>query len=89
MKASAARMTPEEFAARCQDIVRTMRGHAAHRALDILTNDVLRALGYGRGVDIFEAAVTHWHAEAHPYPHIGPCPDCEGPDCESLEDKAA
>lgn len=54
-----------------------MRGHEAHRALDLLTNDVLRELGYGEGIDIFEAAVAHWHAEAHPYPYVGPCPDCE------------
>jgi hypothetical protein len=73
-------MTPELFASRCRDIVSRLDGHAAHRALDLLTNDVLRALGYGEGVAIFEAAVGHWHADAHPYPHIGPCPDCEAAD---------
>jgi hypothetical protein len=71
------RMTPELFASRCRDIVTRLDGHGAHRALDWLTNDVLRALGYGEGIAIFEAAVGHWHAEAHAYPHVGPCPDCE------------
>jgi CelD/BcsL family acetyltransferase involved in cellulose biosynthesis len=38
---------------------------------------VLRDLGYGEGVAIFEAAVARWHGEADPYPYIAPCPDCE------------
>lgn len=70
-------ITPEDFAARAREIVAASCGHEAHRALDILTNDVLRALGYGEGVDIFEAAVAHWHDAADPYPYRGPCPDCE------------
>lgn len=70
-------MSPEQFAIRCRDITRTKKGHAAHLALDLLTNDVLRMLGYGDGVDIFEKAVAHWHQERHTYPHTGPCPDCE------------
>lgn len=73
-------MTPELFARRCREITARMDGHAAHRALDLLTNDVLRALGYGEGIAVFEAAVGHWHAATHPYPHIGPCPDCEARD---------
>ena len=40
-------MSAEEFADRARVIVETMRGHAAHRAIDLLTNDVLRGLGYG------------------------------------------
>lgn len=70
-------MSPDRFAARCLEIVCTLRGHAAHRALDLLTNDVLRTLGYGEGIDIFEAAVGHWHDQVHSYPPPGPCPDCE------------
>lgn len=69
-------MTPSAFAAECRRIVDTERGHAAHRLLDLLTNDVLRSLGYGDGIGIFEAAVAHWHGNS-PYPHAGPCPDCE------------
>lgn len=70
---------PHDFAIRCKLIVSTMRGHAAHSALDILTNDVLRQLGYGEGIDIFERKVAHWHRQHHPYPHQ-PCPDCEHQD---------
>lgn len=70
-------ISAEEFARLAREIVTMTSGHEAHRALDILTNDVLRGLGYGEGIDIFEAAVSHWHEAAHPYPHIGPCPDCE------------
>lgn len=72
-------MSPETFAERCREIVTTTRGHGAHRALDLLTNDVLNSLGYGEGIRIFEAAVAHWHAESHPYPYAGPCPNCEAP----------
>lgn len=70
-------MTPQQFADRAREIVETMRGHAAHRAIDLLTNDVLRDLGYGEGIEIFEAAVAHWHEGTMDYPHAGPCPDCE------------
>jgi len=70
-------MSAEEFADRARQIVETMRGHAAHRAIDLLTNEVLRGLGYGEGIEIFENAVGHWHEAAAAYPHGGPCPDCE------------
>jgi hypothetical protein len=70
-------MTPPEFALRCEEIVRTMAGHEAHRALDLLTNDVLRELGYGEGVAIFERAVAHWHASGDAYPYPQACPDCK------------
>lgn len=60
--------TPAGFARRCREIVDQMPGHAAHRALDLLTNDILGRLGYGAGVDIFEAAVSRWHWEGLPYP---------------------
>jgi hypothetical protein len=68
---------PAAFADRCREIVETSRGHEAHRALDLLTNDVLRSLGFGEGINIFERAVDHWHREADPYPYSASCPDCE------------
>lgn len=70
-------MSPAEFAAACRAIVATQQGHAAHRALDLLTNQALRDLGFGAGIDIFETAVASWHDPAHPYPYAGPCPNCE------------
>ncbi len=70
-------MSAEEFAERARIIAETMRGHAAHRAIDLLSNDVLRGLGYGEGVDIFENAVGHWHEADAAYPHDATCPDCE------------
>ena len=79
-------MTAEEFAIRAREIVATMHGHAAHRAIDLLTNEVLRGLGYGEGIDIFENAVSHWHDADAAYPHGGPCPDCER---EAAERRAA
>jgi hypothetical protein len=60
------------FARRCREIIATMPGHPAHRALDLLTNDILREHGFGAGVDIFEAAVKDWHATGLPYPLIDP-----------------
>ena len=69
--------SPEDFQRACARIVAEQRGHAAHRSLDVLTNSVLRSLGYGDGIAIFEAAVADWHGDARPYPHVGPCPDCE------------
>jgi len=60
--------TPSGFARRCREIVATMPGHPAHRALDLLTNDILRDLGYGAGIEIFEAAVRDWHRQGQPYP---------------------
>lgn len=70
-------MSADVFAARCTTITKTLKGHEAHRALDLLTNALLEDLGYGAGIAIFEQAVTHWHADADPYPYNGPCPDCE------------
>ena len=78
-------ITPEEFAERARHIVETMCGHAAHRAIDLLTNNVLRGLGYGEGIEIFEDAVGHWHEADSAYPHIGRCPDCE----REAEERAA
>lgn len=68
---------PQEFAVRCAQIAATERGHAAHRGLDLLTNEVLRDLGYGEGIAIFEAAVARWHEETHTYPYPAACPNCE------------
>lgn len=70
--------SPGSFAAACREIVASRRGHDAHRALDLLTNEVLRGLGYGDGIDIFEATVGAWHSAADRYPYVGPCPNCEG-----------
>jgi hypothetical protein len=70
-------ITAEQFADRARMIVETMQGHAAHRAIDLLTNNVLRGLGYGEGIEIFENAVGHWHDAEADYPHSGRCPDCE------------
>ena len=60
-------------------------GHAAHRAIDLLTNNVLRGLGYGEGIEIFENAVGHWHEADAAYPHSERCPDCE----REAEERAA
>lgn len=70
-------MSPEEFARRAQAIVDTMTGHARHRAMDQLSEQVLEAAGFGHGIRIFEAAVRNWHGEADPYPYPQACPDCE------------
>lgn len=70
-------MSPDEFASRCRQIVATKRGHEAHRALDLLTNEVLGQLGFGEGIQIFERAVARWHEAGDPYPYPTPCPDCE------------
>lgn len=69
--------SPAGFADACEQIVAKMRGHAAHHALDLLTNEILSSLGFSHGIEIFERAVSHWHSEADVYPHQGPCPDCE------------
>lgn len=61
-------LRPHAFARRCREIRETMHGHQAHRALDLLSNEVLRSLGYGGGVDIFEEGVREWHRDALPYP---------------------
>lgn len=60
--------TPAGFARRCREIVATMPGHAAHRELDLLTNEILAGLGFAEGVRLFEAAVRDWHRDGLPYP---------------------
>lgn len=64
-----AERSPEGFARRAREIVDMMPGHAAHRALDLLTNDILRDVGFGAGIAVFEAAVARWHRDGLPYPH--------------------
>jgi hypothetical protein len=64
-------LTPKAFADECRKIVSTLDDHDAHRALDILTNRLLNSLGYGEGVEIFEAAVRKWHSSNAPYPFPG------------------
>lgn len=61
-------LTPAGFARHCREIVANLRGHEAHRALDAASNEVLRSLGYGDGIDIFEQGVRGWHSSAAPYP---------------------
>ena len=78
-------ISAEEFAARARMIVETMHGHAAHRAIDLLTNNVLRGLGYAEGIEVFENAVGHWHDADADYPHGARCPDCE----REAEERAA
>lgn len=53
--------TPKGFARRIREITGDLYGPEAHRALDQLSNDVLRDHGFGEGVDLFEAAVAGWH----------------------------
>lgn len=62
--------SPEGFARRCREIVANMPGHPAHAALDILTNDLLRELGFGAGISVFEVAVRGWHVNGLPYPLV-------------------
>ncbi len=61
-------MTPQQFSENCAEIVKNLSGHEAHRALDLLTNQVLSMLGYSEGIDIFEAAVREWHKAGLLYP---------------------
>ena len=70
-------MTPSTFAASARNILEVDRGHARHRAFDRLCEEALEAAGFGEGVAIFEAGVANWHSADDPYPHQGPCPDCE------------
>lgn len=37
----------------------------------VMTNELLASLGYGEGIEIFEAAVKRWHDAARPYPDPG------------------
>ncbi len=63
-------MTGEQFEARVDRIIAEHRGHAAHRALDLLTNDLLLGMGGGfeRGTRKWLAAIEGHHAPDKPYP---------------------
>lgn len=66
--AQASDVTLAGYNRRAREIRETMSGHQAHRAFDLLTNQVLRAWGFGAGVDLFEEGVREWHRDALPYP---------------------
>lgn len=59
-------ISPADFAARCREIVTTLKGHEMHRAFDEETNALLSSLGYSEGCDIFIAAVAPLHPKDHP-----------------------
>lgn len=63
-------MTGEEFEARVDAILAEQRGHAAHRALDLLTNELLVGMGggYARGTRKWLAVIEGHHAPEQPYP---------------------
>lgn len=56
-------MTPEEFAAAMREIARTTRGdiEIAHALADKLLCDLLRALGYEQGIEVYEE-LPKWYA---------------------------
>jgi hypothetical protein len=57
-------MTPEEFAARMRELYPqngVYDNEQAHVRADELMCELLRSLGYGEGVDIFDAA-ERWYA---------------------------
>lgn len=54
-------MTPTEFADRCRQIVATLTGDPAHRALDALVTELLTSKGYGEGMRIFVDGVAAAH----------------------------
>lgn len=58
-----AAISPDQFKAACEEIVRKQSGDAAHRALDRLVTELLTSLGYGEGMAVFMAAVSPYHSE--------------------------
>lgn len=56
-------ISPEQFALACNEIVSTLSGDAAHRALDSLVTSLLWHLGYGEGMAVFIQAVAPYHAD--------------------------
>lgn len=56
-------ISPEQFKHACNEIVQRQSGDAAHRALDLLVTELLSSLGYGEGMAVFLAAVTHYHTK--------------------------
>lgn len=64
-------MTGEEFETRVDAILAEHGpGHAAHRALDLLTNELLVSMGggYARGTRKWLAVIEGGHADDKPYP---------------------
>jgi hypothetical protein len=63
-------MTEAEFEARVDAIIATSTGHAAHRALDLLTNELLLSMGggYARATRKWLAAIEGAHADHNTYP---------------------
>lgn len=65
-------MTGEEFEMRVDAIIAAHppKCHAAHRALDLLTNELLESLGggYARGTQTWLKAIEGDHDEGNPYP---------------------
>ena len=56
-------MTPESFEAKMREIDRSRGGdpESAHGAADDLMCELLRSLGYGKGVSVFEN-MAKWYA---------------------------
>jgi hypothetical protein len=56
-------MTPEEFANKMRDIIVEWEGDEeyCHSAMDCCMCDLLRELGYGEGIDIFNHQ-PKWYA---------------------------
>jgi hypothetical protein len=63
-------MTGEQFEERVDAILAEFRGHAAHRELDLLTNELLLELGGGfeRGTRKWLEVIEGQHVEGQPYP---------------------
>ena len=54
-------LTPEEFASKMKECFAEGDGEASHSDADDLLCNLLRELGYGEAIDIFEAA-EKWYA---------------------------
>lgn len=69
---SASPMSADDFERRIDEIIAAHppRSHAAHRAMDLLTNDLLQQFGGGfaRGGAKWLAAIEGDHADGNPYP---------------------
>jgi hypothetical protein len=66
-------MTEAEFEARADAIAAGKTGHEAHRAFDLLNNELLMSLGggYARGCRKWLAAIEGDHADGRAYPLPG------------------
>lgn len=54
-------MTPEDFTAKMEEISNNMDKEERHIDADILMCDILRSLGYEKGVEIFRS-MDKWYA---------------------------